>query len=420
MTAGFLGEVREAALRLPAAVRLPQTFTSRYLPGEPEPERETWIAAYDREADEFRLFLTRDARRGRFTDESVLAYRDFAAAVNRRKISGKMISAWLFPHGLDGFRAAHPGCGIGIIDELGKTRHRQMAYLESSQLEQMVKGGFAGTVYRDCAEGRIFSSVCSLRPGSDIRRITGLPDYAWRAAAGRIRSLDDLVWLRAIVHDFNPGSEALKRLLALDLGRSRSDLMRVLRQSWDGQPLYTMSSLLDYLEHIRLRQGLEPETALTLLKDYNDACLRLGAEPVVKSANLERDHDFMSRLYSKLTEEERVKALRASFKRRAGELKDLEYTDGRLSVVIPQSPKDLYEEGRNNHNCVASYAEAHAAGKTSVLFIRKTEKPEESYITVELDTNRHTVRQAFYGHNRRIDTEDSRFIDAWLEKAGSK
>ena len=125
MTAGFLGEVREAALRLPAAVRLPQTFTSRYLPGEPEPERETWIAAYDREADEFRLFLTRDARRGRFTDESVLAYRDFAAAVNRRKISGKMISAWLFPHGLDGFRAAHPGCGIGIIDELGKTRHRQ-------------------------------------------------------------------------------------------------------------------------------------------------------------------------------------------------------------------------------------------------------------------------------------------------------
>ena len=72
-------------------------------------------------------------------------------------------------------------------------------------------------------------------------------------------------------------------------------------------------------------------------------------------------------------------------------------------------------EGRNNHNCVASYAELHAKGKNTIVFIRKKDEPEKSYITAEIDDGLNVV-QAYYSYNRRIIKEDRAFIDQWIKE----
>lgn len=57
-------------------------------------------------------------------------------------------------------------------------------------------------------------------------------------------------------------------------------------------------------------------------------------------------------------------------------------------IVLPQSKKDLAKESESNHNCVGrfnSYYENCAYGLIFLVFIRKTDNRDDSYITCEFD-----------------------------------
>lgn len=83
-------------------------------------------------------------------------------------------------------------------------------------------------------------------------------------------------------------------------------------------------------------------------------------------------------------------------------------------VVVPETPQDLINEGRNNRNCVGSYIQSFANGKSNIFFIRRKETPNTSYVTLEMRGSK--ITQAYLSSNRTItDKQTLAFIDEWQE-----
>ena len=52
-----------------------------------------------------------------------------------------------------------------------------------------------------------------------------------------------------------------------------------------------------------------------------------------------------------------------------------------------ESAEELVAEGKALHHCVGGYAERHAKGETTILFIRKNENPDTPFVTMEVQKN---------------------------------
>ena len=122
-------------------------------------------------------------------------------------------------------------------------------------------------------------------------------------------------------------------------------------------------------------------------------------------------------------------------KRRAASLKErrLKYEfelDG-LKIVLPVTAAAIRREGKSLQHCVGGYAERHLLGVTTILFLRRSDRPNKPYITIEMDGNQ--IRQIHGFRNEAVacaanpDRVSPRvlhgaFLDVWLRwlKAGSR
>lgn len=74
-------------------------------------------------------------------------------------------------------------------------------------------------------------------------------------------------------------------------------------------------------------------------------------------------------------------------------------------------------EGNQNRNCVGSYADRYAKGKSEIFFVRKKETPDKSYITIKTMNNATEIYQAYYSSNRTIDNQkDLNFLNKWISR----
>ena len=58
-----------------------------------------------------------------------------------------------------------------------------------------------------------------------------------------------------------------------------------------------------------------------------------------------------------------------------------------LMLIVPRAADEIKGEGETLHHCVGNYVERVANGETMILFVRKTEAPEEPYYTMEWNGN---------------------------------
>ena len=82
-----------------------------------------------------------------------------------------------------------------------------------------------------------------------------------------------------------------------------------------------------------------------------------------------------------------------------------------MVVIVPEHVSDLISEGEKQHNCVGSYMERVAKGRTDVVFIRKDKAPEKSYITMEIHKGK--IIQARTKNNGPLDALGERFVEAF-------
>ena len=78
-----------------------------------------------------------------------------------------------------------------------------------------------------------------------------------------------------------------------------------------------------------------------------------------------------------------------------------EYEKDGICAIVPADPTDIKKEGTALSHCVGSYAEAHARGNTTIIFIRRTSEPEKSWFTLEVDTKTLNFKQC-YGYGNRV------------------
>lgn len=94
-------------------------------------------------------------------------------------------------------------------------------------------------------------------------------------------------------------------------------------------------------------------------------------------------------------------------------LEQLAYTDGIYSIYPLRCHQDFLDEGRHQHNCVASYYERAIKGKTRIFVMRLTEDIGASLVTIELSTDNKQLKQVYAKGNAIPSPELKAKVEWW-------
>lgn len=294
-------------------------------------------------------------------------------------------------------------------------------YVQYPQIEQLVKAGFEELVLNWTNDSSPLYAR-SFKKGNNMNEITKLPKFAWqRLKEENIHNISMWNELRVWIQKDNLTKDQLDTILNLGITEIQTikAIRGILNAEYDGKKLYTLDSLLNYLERVDMYQAVRTIDAVVILRDYIKMALDCNIKPITDSNSLKREHDVAMRNYQTLLQEKREEfqsKLGSLFSERGNELSKYEFSNNGLTVIAPKTINDLIQEGSNNHNCVGSYTERFAKGQSNIFFIRKEEAPDKSYITIEVNSSLDKVKQAFYSSNREItNVDDLNFINSWIE-----
>jgi rubredoxin len=148
-------------------------------------------------------------------------------------------------------------------------------------------------------------------------------------------------------------------------------------------------------------------------KDYVDAALAIGfdlsQEDVVFPKKLSARHDVATKLHREMLAELQAQEMAKVFEQNE---KQYGFCDESFIVVNPKTTQEIIKEGADQHHCVAGYADRHAKGILSILFIRRVGAEDKALVTVEM--RKDNLVQAHGRYNRNPDAEEQAFIDKWL------
>lgn len=208
------------------------------------------------------------------------------------------------------------------------------------------------------------------------------------------------------------GADAIQQ--AYDNGYDQRDLEcfnSILAKRYDGKPVFTWNSLMQYLVRLDTFEAIGRKEAFILLDDYLSMCSQLHMAPRIDGDSLKREHDIAARN----CRNRRNELIAAGMKNTCEKMKAYDYTEGIYFVRAIRDQDDLLDEANQQHNCVASYGSNIANGKSYIYVMREVARPDKSLITIELSPNGKTIRQKFLAYNQAIHNKSqSDFIERWL------
>ena len=97
------------------------------------------------------------------------------------------------------------------------------------------------------------------------------------------------------------------------------------------------------------------------------------------------------------------------------------WTDGEYSIIIPETPTEIVEEGHYLHHCVGGYVNRVAEGTTNILFLRKNRYLNIPFYTIEVNNN-NAVEQIHGMCNCWLGTapEAVKSVINWIREKGIK
>lgn len=117
--------------------------------------------------------------------------------------------------------------------------------------------------------------------------------------------------------------------------------------------------------------------------DYINDCRLLGMDTQKKSILFPEDFAEVHRRLSEQVEIQRTELENAAIKKVA-ELQRMDIKRNGFILKIAESQEDLNVESSVLGHCVRTYGNRVAEGKTIIYFIRRSEKPDEPYYTLEI------------------------------------
>lgn len=139
-------------------------------------------------------------------------------------------------------------------------------------------------------------------------------------------------------------------------------------------------SLSDYSDYMRLVRIVG--------YDHNDIQVR-------KPKDFHKMHDRLDGIRQALEKERKAKELESqkeSFEKLFKKRKKLEFSDGDLMVIQPESLQEIVAEGQALKHCVGGYTARHAEGRLTIMFLRRKDAPKTPYYTIEVSDD-NVIRQ---------------------------
>jgi len=191
--------------------------------------------------------------------------------------------------------------------------------------------------------------------------------------------------------------------------------------------------LASYLEAQGRRSRKAKGPSVEFLLDYwhmaEEARLDMTAPEVLLPRDLTREHDRLVEARNR-AERERQEARRreneeilrkmqekraSSFTKRFEKLSALAWERDGLLIFPPKDEAAMIQEGLKLHHCVATYAQRHADGQTTILFIRRADAPEEPYFTLNWDEKDRRIIQNRGLRNCDPPAKVRAFAEAWAD-----
>ena len=169
------------------------------------------------------------------------------------------------------------------------------------------------------------------------------------------------------------------------------------------------SMLLQINNYIR-REGLTFQNTVTNLRDYNSMASKMSTKYQKYPKYLLSTHAIVNKNYQAFKEYYDE----MEFKKKVNT--KLAHKGVSYSIVVPESGKDVQNEGAEQHHCVASYVKSIIAGRTQIVFLRKNNEIDKPLITVEVNNGK--ITQAKGSYNRSIAEDEMKFLGQFAKAKG--
>ena len=189
------------------------------------------------------------------------------------------------------------------------------------------------------------------------------------------------LWRRLQGTRAQDSAEACGALVKIAPGHRLDHLTALLRRH--GLP---PGRLVRYLE--KGAGGVALSTRLDLWIDYVDAAEGVGLNlenPIfLLSRDLDRKHDETTAAWAAMQDLAKEKEYRKRLRKLT---RRYSYTDGTYLIRPPVSGKEIKREGSMLRHCVGGYADRHLSGATTILFLRRRDRPGKPLATIEVHGN---------------------------------
>ena len=171
------------------------------------------------------------------------------------------------------------------------------------------------------------------------------------------------------------------------------------------------------LKHLNLlpRKAAEYGYDMESYYDYIEQAITLGYDLGDKYYEFPKDLEGAHMAATQAIAMAKDKALDDAIKRRLPGLTEYIYNDGELFIRPADGVGELALEAEAQHNCVyKNYTRRYANGECIIAFVRRCERPDESYITVEISGGK--VVQARIKNNKLPDAAGNSFLEKYEKK----
>ena len=174
------------------------------------------------------------------------------------------------------------------------------------------------------------------------------------------------------------------------------------------------------LTYLKKQQTVSPNESINRLygiyADYLEECAEL--EYNLKDKGVLFPQDLM-KAHNDNIELAKIKKNEICKKKFAAAIKKFvkyDYTSGGLTIAVAQSPEQLAAEGSALHHCVGGYAERVSKGECVIFFVRRADKPDKPFYTLELRNKQLVQCRTLNNKSYESDKEVSEFVNKWLRK----
>ena len=193
----------------------------------------------------------------------------------------------------------------------------------------------------------------------------------------------------------------------------------IINMLWDNRRMYAedkTSLVAYYITHglydffniepqsVRFSSSCGVSSMFEKIKQYFDLCDKMNVKP--QKEDMLRSYVNLRRTYVMNRKELDMAALAAQYAKHPA----LAYENDTFKVVIPTTREDFLNEANAQQNCVYSYYLPDVIkGNTNVVFIRRKNTPDKSFITCEVGNNGNIRQYLGFANNRPTDADAVEF-----------